>query len=840
MSKYEVCSVSDYKINYACSNKKNLTIDALKGVLLNDLYLHERFNAGDNLKLVFDIDKYKRYNPDLTIEKILSDISVYFGVEEHEISYTTNYSVASGSHRVVIPKYYMEIEEMKKQVINFRETYKYGNEVDLQIYKNGSWIRMPYQSKEGKKGTEHIIIQGEIEDFVLKYIENAIPFQKKTKTLTFENMPQIKNEKKEEEQVTDIETEEEEQEQEQEQIIVTTEADIQKYREYAENDLFEGEYVQGQHENWIKIGTALKALLGETEGLKEWKKQTLKYRNSKKHAECDTLFKYFVISRIKKPMGYLVNIAKKKNLELVKELNKKTKKIETKKTEEENKNTLTDYQKTRIVTDDNTASIKILEDLVSQNLIKYSKGQIFYKMENIWTCNNKQTTNLLIDFVLKSELLIWNDFKGKYTDFAKNLKNAKNVTECVLIKCITNEEVSDDTFLLKLHTSTVGKLVFNNGVLDFPTKRFYPYNTEKEEEQAFLKNIYSCIKINRNYNPIKNEKAYQEISEKIFTNIFDEQKDKMLQFLSRAFAGYFVDKDWAMFRGNRNCGKGVLNELLKATFGDYTKTIPSEYFMCERMTGGGDQAKKNSWLLDLQFTRLAVTQEINYDKADKGVKLNGIVIKGFTSGGDPKYARKNFQDELEFYIDCKLLMCGNDFPVCNTQDTTTTLIEFSSYKQFKQEKWIVERKATLKEQVKNGADENILKELEIYCKADDQIKQKCNLIEWCDAFIHILLDNFSKDKVDIPQKDSEEEEEESLIQKILQDFTITKDPKDKITNKKLKEIYVENEYKDSYKKFRENILGLGAKVYRNKSERGIEGLVYNEKPKPIIEEKKDI
>jgi hypothetical protein len=631
------------------------------------------------------------------------------------------------------------------------------------------------------------------------------------------------NEEKEEEQVTDIETEEEEQE----QVNEITEADIEKYRKYAENDLFKSEYKQGQHQPWIKMATALKALLGETEGLKEWKKDTLKYRGSVKAEECNTLFKYQDISRMTKPMGYLVNIAKKNNPELVKELNKKIKKIETKKTEKED-NSLTDYQKTRIVTDDNTASIKILEDLVSQNLIKYSKGQIFYKLENIWTCNIKQTTNLLIDFVLKSELLIWSDFKGKYQDFAKNLKSAKNVTECVLIKCLTNEGVIDDSFLLKLHTSTVGKVVFNNGVLDFPTKHFYPYTTEKEEEQAFLQNIYSCIKINRDYNPIKNEKAYQDISKNIFTNIFDDQKDKMLQFLSRAFAGYFVDKDWAMFRGNRNCGKGVLNELLKATFGEYTKTIPSEYFMCERMTSGGDQAKKNSWLLDLQFTRLAVTQEINYDKADKGVKLNGIVIKGFTSGGDPKYARKNFQDEVEFYIDCKLLMCGNDFPVCNPQDTTETLIEFSSYKQFKQEKWIVEREATLKEQVANGADENILKELEIYCKADDQIKLKCNMIEWCDALIHILLDNFSKEKVEIPQKDSEEEEGESLIQKILQDFTITKNPKDKITNKKIKEIYGENEYKDSYKKFRENILGLGAKEYRNESERGIKGIVYNE------------
>jgi hypothetical protein len=75
----------------------------------------------------------------------------------------------------------------------------------------------------------------------------------------------------------------------------------------------------------------------------------------------------------------------------------------------------------------------------------------------------------------------------------------------------------------------------------------------------------------------------------------------MLHFLSRAFAGHYEDKYWAVFIGNRNCGKGVLDLLMKNAIEGYMHTTSAGNFKCERVNDSGDNVKKLSWTLDLQF-----------------------------------------------------------------------------------------------------------------------------------------------------------------------------------------------------------------------------------------------
>ena len=117
-----------------------------------------------------------QHNQDITFDKIINNICKYVNVTTDEISYTTNFSVSTGSHHIVIPKYYMKSSDQKVFWKNFREKYGYGKEIDADIFGKEGWFRLPNQTKERIVGTEHIIQQGRLEDFIFKFVEESTLF----------------------------------------------------------------------------------------------------------------------------------------------------------------------------------------------------------------------------------------------------------------------------------------------------------------------------------------------------------------------------------------------------------------------------------------------------------------------------------------------------------------------------------------------------------------------------------------------------------------------------------------------------------------------------------------
>jgi len=162
-----------YKINYTNSKKINKPISVIATKLTADLQFHEMLKKTDNLKISCDIDKLRVYKPSRTLENVIMNICEFFQINESDVSYTTNFSVDTGSHHLVIPKYYMNSCDQKNLWIQFKTRYEYGNEIDANIFGKDGWFRLPNQTKESVSGTEHIIQRGDITDFVLKYIENA-------------------------------------------------------------------------------------------------------------------------------------------------------------------------------------------------------------------------------------------------------------------------------------------------------------------------------------------------------------------------------------------------------------------------------------------------------------------------------------------------------------------------------------------------------------------------------------------------------------------------------------------------------------------------------------------
>ena len=179
---FEICQVPNYKkVVYKQNPEKktpvavriNEPIQTIVDALKCDKCFHERLFKNDILKLNIDIDKITFKNPNTSFEVIINEICEYLNISVHDISYTTNFSVDTGSHHVVIPKYYMPSMNQKKLWEKFKKDYKHGEEIDYGHLGSEHWFRLPNQTKQGEPNTQHIIQKGILEDFVLKYIPSS-------------------------------------------------------------------------------------------------------------------------------------------------------------------------------------------------------------------------------------------------------------------------------------------------------------------------------------------------------------------------------------------------------------------------------------------------------------------------------------------------------------------------------------------------------------------------------------------------------------------------------------------------------------------------------------------
>jgi hypothetical protein len=486
--------------------------------------------------------------------------------------------------------------------------------------------------------------------------------------------------------------------------------------------------------------------------------------------------------------------------------------------------------------DDNEAS-KIIYEKVIKNDLVYCNGSYYLKVDNKWINNFKEIQSKLLYIVLNSSIYYQND-KGHIKCYAQSVSNAKNIVIAILT--IPLNSPKNDLYY-KFHSTTRGKICFKDGVLSLQEKWFKEWNDPyfKEEKNK----IYTTIIIERNFKEIWNTrnddkwtKIKNDIRENLFEKILKEQSTKMLQQLYRAICGFIEDKDWGLWLGERNCGKGCINELLMTACEKYIYNLPSNCLIKSKFTS--KDTKQNSWKIDLQFVRLTFVQEFQKDEEDmSGIKVDGIEIKSICSGGDPQLARKNFQDETSFIIGSKLMIMCNDIPKIEPQDCLSTCIQYNSGISFKSQEYIDNRRKELKDQIKEEKDQDIknsvLKEMETYLVADDTIKSKCRSDDWCNGFLLLLMDNAIENKLE-PSNDSDLKEDNNIDNVINENFVFIP-CFDMVSNTDLKEIWRKSKTGISFQKFKTKLIVRGCADKRNGSQRGLCNLVV----KKIEEQVKD-
>lgn len=119
------------------------------------------------------------------INNFKSDLKNFFYNEGYEINmeevfvYTQNYGYfkkenpEGKSYHFTVKGLYGKNKDIGNLVKEFIKSYNcYNNVIDKGVYGN-KWWRLPNQTKEKKRGTEHKIIKGELKDFIITHIQEG-------------------------------------------------------------------------------------------------------------------------------------------------------------------------------------------------------------------------------------------------------------------------------------------------------------------------------------------------------------------------------------------------------------------------------------------------------------------------------------------------------------------------------------------------------------------------------------------------------------------------------------------------------------------------------------------
>jgi hypothetical protein len=358
--------------------------------------------------------------------------------------------------------------------------------------------------------------------------------------------------------------------------------------------------------------------------------------------------------------------------------------------------------------DDKTAAEAFLEKY--KNRLVQCNGRHFWLQNGVYVDHPKMVRAGVSECLSKMNIKI-----RTKTGLLTYSRNTKHCVDCIskILECTSTV---DETFVDKLWESNLRYLAFKDGVYCFRDGSF----------AAQADNVLFTNRIARSF-PRSDDAVEQELMAKILTPIFPkrDQLDYFLHCLARALAGEIFDKKWYVLIGERNSGKGVICALLERAFGSFVQTINADNLMCTRM-GSGDTAKKQSWMSDLEFKRVAFANEVCGDL--EKMKMDGNMIKRMASGGDTVEVRTNFKDETRKKLQCTMFLCCNEFPKIDPADAYETLEVFNFSTKFVSEKTF------------NDAHQNRPKHWQLQ---DPDIKQWLSSEQVVDAFSSLVLRAYS-------------------------------------------------------------------------------------------------
>ena len=717
----------------------NINISDLAELIENSKTISDRNVNKQSLHNI--IDKTKEYHfyidldrkTGLEFNNICSHIFKYFkqireDLTLDDLKYTKNKG-KEFSYHLEIPKIYATPPVIRSHIeeIAIINSWEHGT-YDKGVYGGKDKYRLPYQPKPSNKedkynpNSMHEIVNGEAIDFILAYIpEGATKLPQPISETPIPKLPETKEEKK----------------------IFGKDDTIRKLLKCISPERSKN------YLDWIKIMYIIKNELGP-----EGENVFIEFCNRDSnyvHKENENRYSYknAVINKEHKQatIGSLIYMAREDNPEMFNEVQKKLVFMKS-------------YR------DGAEKFYEMNKDI----MVFAGEYGIFAKHKNIWTRvyhNSPELLNLIITF--RFFKIVDDKYIPDLTDYDKIEKFAKML-------CLYIRNYVDDTFYNKLHTSMIGKVAFNDGIYCVEDRKFYKYGDEK------LRYVYPNRKVCYNYEGYTPSDAkIQEVENGIFKAIFGDDYIRAINFIGRATFGYYKDKDWGKFIGNRNCGKGVLCQYLQHTLQSYVGTISGDKLLYERQSTKEKDTKENAWLIDFEFKRFMLINEFKFCATNKNIKVDGVKLKGLASGGDMWRGRKNFRDDVEFFIEAKPIIFANDIPPIEPIDTMQTCISFNTTRQFISQSLYDEYKQNINSEFQ-------LQKFNNYSVEDTEIKNKISTDDYIYSFWKILEKYFDNKKLKSNEILLEDDDGGVNLDKYIEDkFIITKNHKDMITLKCLRD-----------------------------------------------------
>jgi len=385
---------------------------------------------------------------------------------------------------------------------------------------------------------------------------------------------------------------------------------------------------------------------------------------------------------------------------------------------------------------DDAYACKVLFNKIGSDKIMKNKGEIFYYDEStgLWEVENKNklfkrnvrkyASSLLFkieDKKREGKVITYN-----YSGDANLCNKMSQFIEPLIIE-------KSDKDLQVMVDNTLFKTLFKNGVYHWKTKKLI---------KEFNPNEFWYYRVERNYNPVRNEDVIKKVNHSIFEIPFT--KDKVLlksgeylkQVLVNSIAGNYTDKRIVFLVGDADTGKGVLTTFLENAFNGFVGQFNSNVLIYK--DNQSDNAKGLSWIKKFEGKRIGLSNE-----GELGKKLSSNMIKTFSSGGDKIEYRTNHKDEREFYQRNHFYVLSNDVPELDNKDDDglKSRIRLINY----ETKFVNIDNCPISMLVKSSDGTMVLNPDMNISLADDKIKKDCIYTnEWCDSLVQIFIDSFNK------------------------------------------------------------------------------------------------
>lgn len=338
-----------------------------------------------------------------------------------------------------------------------------------------------------------------------------------------------------------------------------------------------------------------------------------------------------------------------------------------------------------------------------------------------------------------------------------------------MLSLVPNFITRNDNFFIDNLDSSVGKLLFADGVYDFDSDTFAP---------GFDSHTVFTGRIDRAYDRHGSLEARAELERVLWQDPYtQQQRDDGVPLckkiaLGRALYGDYRSRKAYIVVGDTGTGKGVEAAALQKSAGSFVGSFDINNFVYNP-NSGADQAKQLSWLKGIVDKRIAISSE-----ARSNTTLCGMLVKQVVSGGDTITIRTNYKDEMTCINRSTLFMMCNDVPKISPCDDA-----------------VQDRIGGVFEYSVRFLDHPNPANAELEKARDDTLKGKLNRPEYQAAYLSSLLDAFQAYRASshvIPASVSQAIEEwvcnDSSLQSLLEEACeVHRDP---ATNTALQDCFV--------------------------------------------------